>query len=367
MASYIQSVISEQIKSSENLSRPAARFVVAMLMARGRKNYASMAREHEVEYADIYQLSNDKTLIEKSQQAVYSLIKKRSLNQVSEVVKKGILSTDFTLIRKIYSEKIKGTTHDYDSCGKEVRKGISSGFLAWMDDEITIPFDYDRWYRKADVTPDVYRSKVDITINLIKQASEKGVPFSTVLLDGAFATKTMIKYLIEANLQFSMRIPRNRIFTTSDGIRKQLKEHPAFRMVRNQHYVTVKGFCLGFELFITAQKRKAKNDTTEIVFIISNIDLCPKQHVDLYARRWNIEMFFRTSKQYLGLADCQSTKLDKQDIHIRLAILAYAALQTVKCDKQKNSVEEILHTLRFQKSSPEFTKYIDQINAFCSI
>jgi hypothetical protein len=44
----------------------------------------------------------------------------------------------------------------------------------------------------------------------------------------------------------------------------------------------------------------------------------------MYRIHWNIEVFRRTAKQYLGLNDCQMKAIEKKHQHVLLVMHAYA-------------------------------------------
>jgi uncharacterized protein (DUF169 family) len=64
-----------------------------------------------------------------------------------------------------------------------------------------------------------------------------------------------------------------------------------------------------------------------IVYQVSNVAAPAKKHVQIYGFRSNIEKFFRTSKQHLGLAHCQMCSKSAQENHIFNVFFAYALLQ----------------------------------------
>ncbi len=70
-----------------------------------------------------------------------------------------------------------------------------------------------------------------------------------------------------------------------------------------------------------------------------------KNHVKYYNQRWCVEKFIRTAKQHLGLGDCQSTSVKKQQAHIYLVMYAYAILEINRNYKRKKSVESVLHPI----------------------
>lgn len=79
--------------------------------------------------------------------------------------------------------------------------------------------------------------------------------------------------------------------------------------------------------------------------IISNRHDAPKQALEVYGKRWRIEVFFRTAKQELGFETCHSTSEAHQHAHMELlfateTLLAYALWQV---NKEKTSDESCTH------------------------
>src|SRR5690606_23610861 len=63
--------------------------------------------------------------------------------------------------------------------------------------------------------------------------------------------------------------------------------------------------------------------------IISNRHDEPRQALEVYGKRWRIEVFFRMAKQELGFEHCHSTSEMHQHAHLELVLatetlLAYA-------------------------------------------
>ena len=44
--------------------------------------------------------------------------------------------------------------------------------------------------------------------------------------------------------------------------------------------------------------------------LTTNLDLSFEQAYKIYSKRWSIEVFFKESKQHLGLGKCQSQDFD---------------------------------------------------------
>nr|MBA3752395.1 transposase [Candidatus Dependentiae bacterium] len=85
---------------------------------------------------------------------------------------------------------------------------------------------------------------------------------------------------------------------------------------------------------------------------ISNVAMLPRNHVNTYNKRWAIEKFFRTGKQHLGLADCQSRKKTLQEKHIYNVFLAYMILQFERKKNKFKNPERALYHIKQQKNIP---------------
>src|SRR5687768_13883006 len=96
-------------------------------------------------------------------------------------------------------------------------KGFSAGFIAWTNGKIIIPFDYSLWMRKKDIKDEnrVYKTKTELTKELVLAAKKSGIPFNEIRVDGAFATEEMFDFVKANNLGITARIPSNRVIVTT--------------------------------------------------------------------------------------------------------------------------------------------------------
>jgi Transposase DDE domain len=353
MTTAIQSVIKNISEVTPIVSRKIALHVALIITTPGRKNYASMAAANNIPYGRSFIKKNDVAdFLNESEKYLRGLIKRFATKE-----KPGYLIVDFSLLAKQFSEYIPGVTYDYDGVGKRVSKGFSAAFIFWSNGKITIPFDFALWHRKKDAGA-LYKKKTDLTKELILFAKKHDIPFNEVKLDGAFPSIEMLKFLIQEGIHLTMRMPSNRVISTEKHT-AQLAEHPELKLSRNQKYKTIYACYKGIFCYFTAHKRKGKNGTKEVVFIISDVERSAKKHVESYAERWPGEKYFRTGKQHLGLTHCQSTNPEKQRLHIFLVMTSYAVLGLKRIDKRKKSIEEVLHPIRRQKSTKDLLAYID--------
>lgn len=62
----------------------------------------------------------------------------------------------------------------------------------------------------------------------------------------------------------------------------------------------------------------------------TNLELTFEQAYKIYATRWTIEIYFKESKQYLGLGKCESQDFDAQIAHTSLCMMQYNILSLAK-------------------------------------
>jgi hypothetical protein len=91
-----------------------------------------------------------------------------------------------------------------------------------------------------------------------------------------------------------------------------------------------------------------------------------------YARRWQIEPMFRDTKQLLDVAGCHSPRVEAQQTHIALVLVAWVVLQRL-CQAPSQTTGEVReqliatvwgHTTRF---SPPVSDSVGDVSATAGI
>ena len=82
-------------------------------------------------------------------------------------------------------------------------------------------------------------------------------------------------------------------------------------------------------VFVTKRKK-----TDYLALGTTKTNLQPDQIIQLYARRWSIETFFKFTNQYLRLAKTQSRNLDDMYGHLAMVVLCYEQLAWIQ--RQEN-------------------------------
>ena len=325
-----------------NFNKYTVTYTLSMLLSTGKKNCSAMAREVNIIKEKLYLFFKNPELRSKEiKNSLIDLIKENH----SEL-RQSVLIVDPTGIRKWFAKKIEGLACDYDGVIGKSKTCLSPVVAAWSNGKMTLPFDFAFWMNRKFT--DFYQKKSDLTKNLILEFI-KVIQVDYVALDGAFASLEMFEFFNEIEIHFCMRIARNRIVISENGIKAQLQNHPELKLKGNQRYKTIKATYKGFECFFTAHKVYSKNRKPRIVYIVSDLDISAKEQAEAYDIRWEIEEAFRTMKQSLGLADCQCLSAKKQRAHIFATFLAYAKLQVEKNKLKLKNPEEVIRLLRHER------------------
>lgn len=335
----IQSVLNKL----KNINPSIREYMLGLLLSRGRKNCAAMADSLLISPKRFYNflakgLDNSKEI----EKILFDLAKETRIKGVPRT-----LIVDPSTIIKTYAKSMEKLCYDRSGCSKKIEWCLVPIYAAIADENITIPLAVEFWVQQKVVGKSRYKSKIQITQELILYLVSKGVSFDYISLDGAFATAEMFAFFAKnKHLRFSIRIPSNRVIKTSDGIKAQLKKHPALQLHRNEREKTIQASIKGISYYFTVQKRKAVGSGWEKVFIVSDMNVKAKEQISAYARRWPLEKANRTGKQKFGAGQCQAISATKQKAHIMAGFLTYTVCDLIKNDNMSQSVDELVNKIR---------------------
>lgn len=173
-------------------------------------------------------------------------------------------------------------------------------------------FNYER-AAEADM------SKIDMAIKMFKRAVTQGFKVDYVLIDSWFTCEAFINAVLSIKKQAVHLIGMYKIaktkFQYSGGmytygqIRNRLGKPRRCRKLRfyyNEATVSCKG--KEMKLFFSKQGKNGKWK----VFVCTDTTLTFIKMIEIYQIRWTIEVFFKETKQLLGLGKCQSNNFDAQ-------------------------------------------------------
>jgi len=260
------------------------------------------------------------------------------------------LAIDDTLIKKIHSRFMVGSGRFFDT--KTRRMITSYKLMAAMisDGKYAIPISCGFMFAqevlsKTDHAP----SKIDFVI-LFFELTKKLFPEKKIIItaDGLFATKEILQWCVREGINCEMRMHSNRV-VSHNGKKQSLSSIKLLELSGRRMARTIDAMWHDIPLYITAEKRIDKHGDESIVYLVSTYKAKPSEHVKNYKKRWPIEKVFRTTKQYLGLQECFSTKMQTQFDHVCNVFLTYAFIQCEMKKKGFNTPEECIKALKRKK------------------
>ena len=266
-------------------------------------------------------------------------------------IKSGWLVVDDTFISKVFSKLLLGTWNIFNSAMGRPERGLCIVVLAWSNGLITIPVKF-QWYYPKVITGEHYKKKSMIALEMILSIKDK-INYDFLLADGHFSTIEHLQLLKKHNIKFLMKIARNRNVETKTSGKMQLQKQPSLKLLRNSRTSKVFASIGESPFYFSCNKRKNKKNEYSTVYLVSNMNIKAKDYLKLYEGRWCIEVMFRTMKQYLGLQDCQSRSVEKQEKHFEAVFIAYAILQNIKCKHKFKNSEQAERYLLAAKEDPE--------------
>lgn len=342
-------------KLLQNINPLIRNYVIGLIVTRGRKNCSAMARAMRIpeKYLYIFLESAD-SAINIMQESLVGLSKSYSIEKPLRA-----FPCDPTHILKPYAKYIENLCYDRAGTTKRTERCLVPIYAAVVDRFATIPLAMKFWMQEKLTGKRHYKSKVKLTIELIREAIKNHVKFDFVPLDGGYTAPEMFDFFEETKLSFVMRIAKSRCITTPDGKRAQLQNHPALKLHRNERAKVIQAkLNNGRTYFFVAYKRKDKDGFDETIYLISNMNKTAKELIEAYDMRWPLEKVIRTTKQKFGAMQCQALPLEKQHVHLLAGFLAYAILEVANIDKQTESVDELVNLLR-DEYNDELIKLIE--------
>jgi len=288
---------------------------------------------------------------------------KELISTIKKITQKKLyLIIDDTIISKIYSKYIEGACDNYSTTTGKTERSLCSVVAMLTDGEIAIPVDQSLWISKEFIGGKK-RTKSMIAKDLIEKIIEL-TPIHGVLIDGLYTTEYLMSWLIQKNIRFDGRFHSNRSVENKSKT-AQIKELQSLKVSGKKPIRSTIVKWKKMKLHVTSLFRRNVAGREIITYYASNYKAPKKEHVYAYGIRWNIEKFFRTAKQKLGLNDCMVRNRDGQEKHIANVFFAYALLQIEKHRHKLKNVETLISSIKSYNFTMLQQRFIPAIRNFC--
>lgn len=247
----------------------------------------------------------------------------------------GYIILDDTIVPKPFSRFVAGTYVDYDYTQRRYVRCHRIVVVIWTNGAIYIPVAFAFWHHRDFVRR--YRTKNQIARILIYYVVRHHIPFSYLAFDNWYASKQNLRFFDKLGITFITRL-RNNTWIIHDNERQKvhkLTEYECHYYSELDAYVRqfeVKYPCFGIgSLAIVKNDKHEEPGKTKYLFT-NDLSLSNREFVLRYRSRWHVEIFFRTCKQYFGLAACQAQMMPQVILHVRMVFLAYTLTQLLMAD-----------------------------------
>jgi DDE superfamily endonuclease len=203
---------------------------------------------------------------------------------------------------------------------------------------LRIPLGFRLWCPKERVTGDApgysYRTKLLLARDLVADAWGDGLRCQYVTFDSWYTARPVTSYLDALGITWYGAIGANHAVVLHgrhqrvDALGRQLHDWTARRIDRVVAGADISSPRIGHVRLTRVRIHQPKRP---YLYLVTNQRACtPSQAWACKVSRWPIEPMFRDKKQLLDLAGCQSPRVEAQETHIALVLVAWVVLQRLR-------------------------------------
>ena len=207
---------------------------------------------------------------------------------------------------------------------------------------IVIPYSIDVYTTKeqSKVLKIPFKKKTDIALSMIKEFEADSDQEVIVLADSYYASSPIIKYcrnkkgysfisVLKSNRVFEIKEDKTNVEQYSKELFRNKKRKTIIRIKNKKYYTVTRKVSLKTGGVVKIVFSKQQSHRTALAVFTTNTALPTNRILESYSRRWSIEVFFKMSKQHLGLRAYQNRNIDAIKSHIRLSLCAHNLLTHV--------------------------------------
>lgn len=195
-----------------------------------------------------------------------------------------------------------------------------------------------------------FSTKIENMIKMLRTAIGRGVRFDYLLVDSWFTCHELVRFVksrrIGCHLLGMIKMGTTKYLYKGESrsakqildlLRrtKRTKRSRATGFYYGEALVTFKG--IEVKLFFSKTSKRGKWHG----LLTTDTDLSFERAYKIYSTRWAIEVYFKESKQLLGLGKCESRDFDAQIAHTSLCMMRYNILSVAKRFEKYETMGEL--------------------------
>jgi hypothetical protein len=272
----------------------------------------------------------------------------RFFASLSDDRRETVLIIDDSIVERSRSKKVELLARVFDHCSQKYLRGFRLLALTWSDGTSTAPVDFallsspKAKNRYQEITTDVdkrscgylrrteaMKKATELLEPMVKRALRAGIHARHLLMDSWFGFPSVITKLSKHLPVICMVKRMKTVFYTYQGkkmavatLYRVVKKRPGKARIRASVLVTIAPGQVVRIVFVRDHRKK-----DWLALLSTDIELADTEIVRIYGKRWDIEVFFKMSKQYLHLVKgVQMCNFDGLIAHTTLALMRYLFL-----------------------------------------
>jgi len=274
----------------------------------------------------------------------------------------GIVVVDDTISHHV-GKHMEGTGWHYDVAeGKSVwgHQLVTSHYVRqWA----SVPLDF-RIYIKEEQAGKDFKTKHELAQELVEHAAKKGMPFSCVVFDSWYFTTKFVLSVEGLGKDWVTRCKSNRLILLSGrwtplsewakGLPRENFERVVLKREdgsKATYYACTKTVRMrGFEgrklrVVVSYDEEKFEKREDPYFYCTNNLNWETRKVMQTYARRFEIDAFYRDAKQNLGLEEYELRKIRGVSRHLKMILVAHTLLSLGSKDRAVEKVMTCLETI----------------------
>lgn len=273
----------------------------------------------------------------------------------------GILVLDDTISHHV-GKHMEGAGWHYDvKEGKSVwgHQLVTSHYARqWL----SLPLDFKIYIKEEQAGKD-FKTKHELATELVEQAVKHGIPFSCVVFDTWYFNVKFVRFVEGLGKDWVTRCKSNRIvfsgrrrvsisewargLSKEDFERVVLKRKDGSKEVYYVYSRTVrmKGFKDRLRVVVSYLEEKFEKREDPYFYCTNRLDWEMRRVMRTYAKRFEIDAFYKDAKQNLGLEEYELRKIRGVSRHLHMILVAHTLLSLGSVDRAAGKAMVYLETI----------------------
>jgi len=282
-----------------------------------------------------------------------------TINGLTGEIRKKVAIVDDSPYDRSRSKNVELLAKVYDHAAKKFIKGFRLLSVCWSDGVSLIPLDFallssreikNRFQgitKTLDKRTCGYKRRLealtkatDLLQSMMQRILSYYIRVDYILMDSWFAWPKVICDLHSCAPVICMLKKTSKVLYEFGGLNldvkaiyRRLKKRPGRAGILTHAFVTISGGIPAKLVFVRDRRKK-----DWLVILSTDVDLPDEEIVQLYGRRWDIEVFFKMAKQHLKLVkEIQARDFDSLIAHTTIVFMRYQFLayeQRIRADKR---------------------------------